>query len=791
MTALLLLSLIQAPVVVLAERGLPYYQANQAVTPRAVAAALSAAGIETWLVDADGLTAALAEPATRVLVNVYGSSYPAGTDEALLAFAARGGHLVSAGVPFSHPCEQQTVGAVSHWRDLGYRPLGERIALGSPSFVPEAAPMLLPDGSPPADLRGIEAGILPGARVHWGIDPGALPAGARLVPFVGRAEGGRTVWPVAGLELGQRRVFWAGAGDFADPRRPRQIAWAARLLAFGAAWCLDRRDAYATIATALPLPEPEPPAERKIAASPLPAPARVERVEELLVCDVRGQPRGLQQAVACLQGLANRAAPRVYLVLDEHDEYWLREYEQQGWIRGTASVTPAELPARLNLPDVGVVLSDAASYQAAVTLAGLRGWLVGDEAAAGALGLAVAADLRGRFSTRAAALAWAIDELLPACAPATVCHLRHISAPLPLDYLVAERIFCYWIAGELDGNDAESDPPAELAQAERLYRRLAAPGAVLGWWGAGDPYAGIGEYLGMSHASEHGLVTLGTEFSSNLSLLSRVAAPLRRRDPAPAPEAEPRIYVAPSVLESGNDPWYWQRHQRTIWLKEGWDQVPVSWCLGPLAARLQAPLMSWYFDRLPAGHELFCAVSGLGYMHAPVYAAAVANRAAVTAEYWRQTEVICAELGLRAVHLYTGAWGEGTLPEFDVTVAQAAAGCPSIATWLTDLGRPEGLDYAASHRRLDGGVPLFRCLTRWVPWTVSAELGLRQDEAEARALAAEIRSQTPPARPAYLIALVLSWSASPEVVRLALAELGDGYRAVTVGQLGQLHRATP
>ncbi len=791
MTALLLLTLTQAPVVVLAERGLPYYQANQAVTPRAVTTALGAAGIETQPVAADGLAAALAEPATRVLVNVYGSSYPAGADEALLAFTARGGHLVSAGVPFSHPCEPQTVGTVSHWRDLGYRPLGERLALGAPAFVRETATMRLPDGSPLAGLRDEDAGILPGAQVHWGIDPGALPAGARLVPFFGMAEGGRTVWPVAGLEFGQRRVFWAGAGDFADPRRPRQIAWAARLLAIGVAWCLDRPDAYAAIDAALPLPEWEPPAERPIAASPLPTPPRVERVEELLVCDVRGQPRGVQQATACLQGLANRAAPRVYLIWDEHDEFWLREFEQQGWIGGTTSVTPMELPARLDLPVGGVVLSDAASYQAAVTLAGLRDWLVGDEAAAEALGLAVAADLRGRLATRADAVAWAIDELLPACAPATVCHLHHTSAPLPLDYLVAERIFCYWLAGELDGNDAESDPPAELAQAERLYRRLAAPGAVLGWWGAGDPYAGIGEYPGMSHASEHGLVTLGTEFSSNLSLLSQIAAPLRQRDPAPAPAAEARVYLAPSVLESGNDPWYWQRHQRTVWLKPGWEQVPVSWCLGPLAARLQAPLLRWYFDRLPAGHELFCAVSGLGYMHAPVYAAAVGNRAAVTAEYWRQTEVICAELGLRAVHLYTGAWGEGTVAEFDATVEQAARGCSSIATWLTDLGRPEGLDYTAAHRRLDGGMPLFRCLTRWVPWTVSAELGLRQDQAEARALATEIRAQAPADRPAYLLALVLSWSASPEVIRLALAELGDEYRPVTVSQLGQLYRAAP
>jgi hypothetical protein len=84
-------------------------------------------------------------------------------------------------------------------------------------------------------------------------------------------------------------------------------------------------------------------------------------------------------------------------------------------------------------------------------------------------------------------------------------------------------------------------------------------------------------------------------------------------------------------------------------------------------------------------------------------------------------------------------------------------------------------------------VPVFHCLTRWVPWTLSGDLSQRREDAEVANLVAEVRRMTPEQRPGFMSVFALSWTFRPEMINQAAADLGDPYVFVTPSQLARLY----
>ena len=84
--------------------------------------------------------------------------------------------------------------------------------------------------------------------------------------------------------------------------------------------------------------------------------------------------------------------------------------------------------------------------------------------------LPVLDDLRGRWTTSAAAYRWAFDNLwdrlnhhVIACSWPDALALR--------DYLVENKVFIFWLSGSLDGARAYSDANGELHMMEELFAR--------------------------------------------------------------------------------------------------------------------------------------------------------------------------------------------------------------------------------------------------------------------------------------------------------------------------------
>ena len=135
----------------------------------------------------------------------------------------------------------------------------------------------------------------------------------------------------------------------------------------------------------------------------------------LLVVNVTETTPSQRVLAASLQGLANRSpqGPRVFLVGAPRDAEWLA-WSLRIAPRQTEEVTPSQLLEALRPELAGQVLYDpAAPYtlDIATTLAGLENAV----ASPSDLGLPTVMDLRGRWTTAAAAYRWGIETLLPRC----------------------------------------------------------------------------------------------------------------------------------------------------------------------------------------------------------------------------------------------------------------------------------------------------------------------------------------------------------------------------------------
>ncbi|EGQ61120.1 hypothetical protein GGI1_04622, partial [Acidithiobacillus sp. GGI-221] len=128
----------------------------------------------------------------------------------------------------------------------------------------------------------------------------------------------------------------------------------------------------------------------------MPPPAR-----HLYVANISALPPDQKRLLVTLQGIVNRTQPRIYLVWDPSDLFWLRQMQKQGQ---TGTPIPVNQPlslVRIFRNDIqGAVIPDPRVYispDIAVDIAALDNLVVATPALARQLHLPIKADLRGRF----------------------------------------------------------------------------------------------------------------------------------------------------------------------------------------------------------------------------------------------------------------------------------------------------------------------------------------------------------------------------------------------------------
>ena len=412
-------------------------------------------------------------------------------------------------------------------------------------------------------------------------------------------------------------------------------------------------------------------ASSPVQQQPLPAAGRAALTAVLPIPPPGDAPAyNLQVATLALQGLANRAAPRLFL---DTPVFWSSN-TSQAWLRDAylapqlgfafTPVAPAAPGALLcallaALPPgtvAGVALYDDAALDAtrwlAVTAAALQALLpasramLADPLLAPCLGgLPVGADFSAPPSgvtSNAGAVAWGLRALRPACDAASAYSAGHSFAD------ASEAIDL--------GSDPAIDIGLDLAVARRLYvfnlspdsarypQHAAAWGAVVaslagGGGGGGGGSGAVPSLLGwaepepamtMSTSKAGGAVVCdGAPNLSFWAALALAAAPGGEGAGAGAgapPQQQLPYHRTAAALDAGacyvtlqsnegDTPKIAAALQQNAWLDPRRGSVPVAWGVDPLTWGLAPGLWGFYAATATANDTFFAATAGAGYAY--------------------------------------------------------------------------------------------------------------------------------------------------------------------------------
>ena len=499
--------------------------------------------------------------------------------------------------------------------------------------------------------------------------------------------------------------------------------------------------------------------------------------KELLVCDLRKQRTDVRNMIYGLQGLINRSQPRLYCISVNEDELWLDHMRKRGWITSTQVVAkPLDLLTRFRDTYKGVIITDPAlpaSKNVATMLASVKDGLVVTSRLAGELNLPVLDDLRGRWKTSVAAYRWAFDNLWDKLNH----HVIACSWPEHLalrDYLVENKVFIFWISGELDGARKYANPTEEAKLMEELLAKMPVNIPVMSypWAGKGN---GIGEGPGVTLFAEFGKYLVGSIDAGNLSVHSGIqVAQFKQPAPPPLPKLQQdKTYLSIVISDGDNLPVLTTGNFPQLYQDKTRGQFAIGWTASPSASMLIPDILDWYYANETPNDEFIAAVSGVGYTYPDSYGKRYRDpdRQRVYDGFLEQTADYMKRADLK------GLWPmNATRPAI---IARYAEKIPFLDSMFLDYGRAipasEPATYPTTHN-----VPIFRAVTTWN----------EQEDHAARVarLVSDVKQMTPAQRPAFLHFFALNWFVDLPLLQEVVKQLGPDYVFVRPTQLSALWR---
>jgi hypothetical protein len=504
-----------------------------------------------------------------------------------------------------------------------------------------------------------------------------------------------------------------------------------------------------------------------------PAPAH-----DLYVLDVRALPRADRFLACVLQGLVNRAQPRVYVHADltgmgpDPTGFWLANLRSRGYASHDLGSVD-DLVDRF-APEVGnraVLYPESwwtdpectANLNIVALLCSIEDLIPATATQVDRLGLEIDRDVSELWPTPADAYGWALEHLWMHCNH-HVMAFQHPQHEAFFDYLVAFRIFPFVVL--------ENSQPEMRRLFTELLRRMPANSAAMGCWGSyGEtPRIAYGEHDLVAITSRWAKIFTVTQWTANLTVHSGVpvtAEELRQQTPAPPllnPVAD-RVYLA-FDFSDGDNLQYVQNafYGPNWWGNPARGQVPLVWSMAPTAADLMPDILAYYYATATPNDEFICAVSGIGYCYPDIYATRYGMHrerlwngfAALTATYMHRTD-------MTVVNPFRGT------PDLYESLAIQN---PELTGILADYGKGPDLPYTDALYTVDRErVPVFRNLVCYGGNGDAVADTVRM-----------IREATPTVRPAFLHVFAINWFNTPAVIRDIAAELGPEYVPCTATQ---------
>jgi hypothetical protein len=369
-----------------------------------------------------------------------------------------------------------------------------------------------------------------------------------------------------------------------------------------------------------------------------------------------------------LQGIINRATPRIYFLYD-----WDNGWTDRQWLLET--IVPADYTYE-NVSDPmtlikefkseisGYVMIDPninATINIATMICGLTNSVASTPEMTAQLrscGLNVVEDLRGRWNSDLDTYRWAFQNLYSNCTEMALASLDPMDMQLR-DCLVAQRVFTFWL------NSKHDAPFEEQALLDNILANKPSNIPVLGWWND--------EESGVQKTSEHGKYVLATDWAPNLSVHSRIRVTLPLRQTSTSQQDvynSSRVYVAFAISDGDNIQYCINQMRSPLWEDVSRGRIPLGWTISPSLLDLAPGIMKWYYENATQNDYFICGPSGIG--------TAYPDSEAEMSLFLNHTNVYCGLSDLQVV------WTLGARKP--TTLANMATSLTSVSSFLQEYG---------------------------------------------------------------------------------------------------------
>jgi hypothetical protein len=481
-----------------------------------------------------------------------------------------------------------------------------------------------------------------------------------------------------------------------------------------------------------------------------------------------------------LQGLVNRVQPRIYLQTGPEDLWpmWLKERGDVSQLT-EVSVLAALFEEFREYAEGAVVVDPRipASINVATAIASVENLVVVHPDFAAQLPWSVRHDLSGRWVSNVDAYRWAYTTYWKQMNHHVLGCANPLRMKTPRDYLVAFRIFPFYITGRGASLMPEANPETELQFAEELLASTPPNVPVMGWE---SDRVGIGEHDAVRLFSNYGKFLVACDDSLNLTVHSGTRRSAYRQPslPSAGPLDRSKVYVS-FTMSDGDNLNTWFDFFRRYFEDPARGRIPIGWTLGPCVYDLVPDLMDWYYSKLLPSDRFICA-SGPGYIYPDEYARMYRDRPAIHQGFVRMTGDFMRHMDMGVLfHLFStfDNTAPGKLRKTNEVAAVYARGNPWLTAILCDYGAAPYCSYEAANSIMDCGVPLFHAAAPTAPWRATTDQMIQ-----------ELRQRVGSKRPAFAHVFCYNWKITPTMIRNVAEALGEDFVAVLPDELARLYK---
>jgi GxGYxYP putative glycoside hydrolase C-terminal domain/GxGYxY sequence motif in domain of unknown function N-terminal len=504
--------------------------------------------------------------------------------------------------------------------------------------------------------------------------------------------------------------------------------------------------------------------------------------QQLEVYDIRGASREAMLTITTLAGLINRPQPRVYLLVNPQDDFWLKTafphvQHEYAPVKNNDALDAMLIKYRDSVQGMIIYNPDFPdSINIATTLAGQRDGIIVSPAQAQGLQtpfkLASFFDLNQfEWKTRFQAYQWAYDNLLSASSSRLIAGLNPGGAVTLRSFLVATRTFVYWLDSRDILPDITNLQSSEHKLMQQIFSKFPAGSTHLGWF--------IDEPSGVGLTSQAAITVLASDLFSNLEVFSAIPTSASLPPPKSVPTVSAtqtpqagKVYVS-FTISDGDNLQYCERRLQQIWNDSARGSIPLGWTISPVLIQATPGLAAYYASTATANDELIAGPSGAGYMFPSFWPSQ--NLPA----FLEQTGQLMQQMNLSLLEILDSTPLESSgLPVLGGLRATGQAfSNEQLRHQFVHALAPYGVRGLLSGSgttnpdwQLVDGMPIYQ------------NLGLASSVSQAVDMLRKAASNKQQ-RPLFLNIYIMAWSLSPSDIKQIVQQLGSEYEVVTPGTL--------